>query len=148
MNEDFLGEESAIREYARERIEKELTYTRDYLDLCLQHDVVPLSKEEFIDKYVEVLTNAENMKERAELYQEQDKMDLFDMLEENGRPDPDDVALIESFPCIMYTFLNVLEEGVIALLILFEGKEMIICPVFFDKNSEEMELPPEADGVL
>lgn len=148
MNDELFGEESSLHEYAREKIEKEQTYERDYVGLCVAHDAVPVSIEEYVDKYVEILGSANNMKERAELYQEQDKIDILDMLEETGMPDPDDVALLERFPCIMYSFLNVMETGVIALLVIFEDQEMVICPVYFDKDKEEMELPPGIEGAI
>lgn len=140
-------EKSPIREFAEEKIQKEGIYAKGYLPLCHMHDLVPVTETEFLDRYTEILEHLESLHEQAEMHQDNDRVAIFNMLQKkNGMPDQGDITLLEHFPGIMYRVLNTLPEGIIALIIVFENKEALICPAYFDRRKETMEISPELQG--
>jgi hypothetical protein len=126
-----------FRTYIEDTLEKQGLYAL-YHDLCLRVETIPITKEAFIDAYVDVLNR------RAELYAQavgchvSDKTLLLEALEKVKAPVEDLVSVAMLPPSVTVT-LNPLRDGFICLYVLFpNGPDApSVIPAYIVKGQNE-----------
>lgn len=125
------------KEYVEDFIEKTKVYDL-YHDLCLRLDVPPISRDEFVDKYVDIIRRHEELYEQAKRQLPKDKETLLGVLE-NIKAPLEDIVTIDSLPPSVTIPLNIIKGGMICLFVLFPngpGKPFVI-PSYLESGSKE-----------
>jgi len=133
--------EALASEQILDRITKHHIY-EGYFSLCDKYEAIPITQEDFVDKYVNILVHQPSYRERAEVHTISDKEYLIDMLEKVSAPTKD-ILEVDKFPPTEYIIVNKLKDGIICIVILFMDKNLIIAPAYFGEGEGEVDFPEE-----
>ncbi len=126
-----------IRGYIDKILLRERLYER-YSDLCMKVDVPPLSRESFVDSYVDVVVRRQELYDLARSSLTEDKKLLMEALEKSGAP-LEDLITVDMLPPIATVPLNTLSDGMICLYVTFPSgpDSPIVQPAFVSRGNAE-----------
>jgi len=127
----------ALREFIEDLLEKQGMYAL-YHDLCMRVEVIPVTRETFVDAYVDVMNRREELYAKAKSCHDNDKRLLMEALERVNAP-VEDRASVGMLPPSVTVTLNTLRDGFICLYVLFpNGPDApSIIPAYLIKGQSE-----------
>lgn len=116
--------------------EKNKTY-ETYHDLCMKLDTLPVSREQLIAVYVDILDRHEELYEQATAELDSDKRNLLEELENEGAP-VEDLVTVNGLPPSVTVPINQLKGGMICLCVLFpqEPSKPHVITAYIEKGND------------
>lgn len=106
--------------YIEAHIKKHRIY-ESYHDMCMRLDIAPVTRDDLVAKYVDIIERHEEFFEQAKSELENDKRQLLEGLEKEGAP-VEDLASVESLPPSVYIPINEMKGSMVCLYVLFPGE--------------------------
>jgi hypothetical protein len=126
-----------VKPFVEDLLEKQGTYER-YSDLCLRVETNPLPRDDFVDRYVNIIIRREEYFQQATSLLPDDKRKLLESLEQAGAP-VEDLVTVDMLPPSMTLPLNKLSKGMICLYIMFPAgsSNPTIIPAYVEAGNDE-----------
>lgn len=126
-----------VKPFVEGLLEKQGIYEL-YCDLCLRLETLPISRDDFVDKYVDIILRREEIFKQATALLNDDKKKLLETLEKSGAP-VEDLVTVDMIPPSMIFPVNRLSKGMICLYVLFPtgSSNPTIMPAYVESGSDE-----------